>query len=57
MSPAKSKSQARFMRAVASGDIKAKGLSKKKAEEYVKGHDTKGLPERVKAKPRKKKRA
>ncbi len=44
--PPKSKAQARFMRAVVSGDIKKKGLSKKEAAEYVKGHPTKRLPER-----------
>ncbi len=48
--PAKSKAQARFMRAVASGSIKKKGLSRKEAEEYVKGHPTKGLPEHKKKK-------
>jgi hypothetical protein len=48
--PAKSKAQARFMRAVASGDIKKKGLSKKEAEEYVSGHSTKHLPERKRKK-------
>jgi len=48
--PAKSKAQARFMRGVASGDIKAKGLSKKEAKEFVEGHSTKGLPEKVKKK-------
>ena len=41
----KSKAQARFMRAVASGDIKKKGLSKAEAKEYVEGHPTKKLPE------------
>ena len=46
--PPKSKSQARFMRAVASGDIKRSGLSKKEALEYVSGHPTKKLPERKK---------
>ena len=46
--PPRSQSQARFMRAVASGAIKVPGLSKKEAEEYVKGHATKGLPEHVK---------
>lgn len=46
--PPRSKAQARFMRAVASGDAKAKGLSKSEAKEYVEGHSTKGLPERKK---------
>lgn len=41
------------MRAVASGDVKKKGLSRKQATEYVAGAPTKKLPERVK---RKKKR-
>lgn len=50
--PPKSKSQARFMRAVAEGDVKAPGLSKKQAKEYVAGTPTKNLPER--AKPRRK---
>ena len=36
------------MRAVASGDIKKKGLSRAKAEEYVAGYPTKNLPARVK---------
>lgn len=41
------------MRAVASGSIKKKGLSKAEAEEFVSGHSTKGLPEK---KSKKKKR-
>lgn len=45
--PAKSKKQARFMRAVASGSIKKKGLSKQKAEEFVEGEPYKGLPEKA----------
>ena len=47
--PPKSKAQARFMRAVASGKArnKPKGLSRKEAAEYVSGHSTKGLPERT----------
>lgn len=44
--PARSKAQARFMRAVASGDVKAKGLSRSQAKEYVEGHPTKRLPAR-----------
>lgn len=36
------------MRAAASGAVKAKGLSKKQAAEYVKGVPTKKLPERAK---------
>lgn len=52
MSPAKSKAQARFLRAVASGSARDKpeGLSKAKAKEMVEGHPTKGLPERKKKK-------
>lgn len=46
--PPKSKKQANFMRAVASGDVKKKGLSKKTAKEYVSGTSTKNLPTRVK---------
>ena len=46
--PPRSKKQAAWFRAVASGDIKKKGLSKKEAEEYVKGHSTKHLPEKKK---------
>jgi hypothetical protein len=45
--PPKSKAQARFMRAVASGDIKKKGLSRKAAKEYVSGTPTKNLPNRA----------
>lgn len=45
--PPVSQAQARFMRAVASGKIKKKGLSKREAGEYVSGHPTKGLPERA----------
>lgn len=48
--PPKSKSQARFMRGVASGDIKAPGLSRKQAKEYVAGTPTKNLPNKVKHK-------
>jgi len=44
--PPKSKAQSRFMRAVAQGDIKKKGLSRKEAREYVSGHSIKNLPER-----------
>lgn len=45
--PPTSKAQARYMRAVASGDAKVPGLSKAEATEYVSGHSTKGLPERA----------
>lgn len=46
--PPKSKAQSRFMRAVASGSIKKKGLSKKEAKEFVSGYSLKRLPNRVK---------
>ena len=42
--PPRSRKQAAFMRAVASGSIKKKGLTKKEAKEYVEGHSTKHLP-------------
>ena len=45
--PPRSKAQARFMRAVAGGSIKAPGLSKEEADEYVSGYPTKSLPEKV----------
>lgn len=45
--PPVSKAQARFMRAAASGDVKAPGLSKEEASEYVSGYKTKNLPERA----------
>lgn len=48
--PPKSKAQARFFRAVASGDIREKGLSKKQALEFVAHVPTKKLPERVQPK-------
>ena len=53
--PAKSKAQARFMRAVESGSVKKKGLSKSKAAEFVDGVPTKKLPEKKKKKASKKK--
>ena len=43
--PATSKKQFRFMQGVAGGSIKAPGLSKAKASEYVSGQSPKGLPE------------
>ena len=46
--PAKSKQQAKFMRAVMSGSIKKPGLTKKKASEFVTGVSLKGLPKKVK---------
>lgn len=51
--PPKSKAQAAYMRGVASGSIKSKGLSKKQAAEYVKGTPTKNLPKRVTPKKKK----
>lgn len=45
--PPKSKKQAAFMRAAASGAVKAPGLSKKEAKEYVSGYSTKNLPEKA----------
>lgn len=38
------------MHAVASGDAKAPGLSKRQAAEFVKGQRPKGLPEKKKRK-------
>lgn len=47
--PAKSKAQYRFMQGVASGSIKAPGLSKKQAKEFAaKTKNPKKLPKRVK---------
>jgi len=48
--PPKSKAQAKFMRAVASGEVKQPGLSRARAKEYVEGYPTKGLPNKVKPK-------
>jgi hypothetical protein len=45
--PPKSKRQARLFRAVAAGKARKKtGMSRAKARHMVKGHKTKGLPER-----------
>lgn len=45
--PAKSKAQLRFMQKVAAGEIKAPGLSKAKAAEFVAStKDASKLPER-----------
>lgn len=57
MSPPVSKKQARFMRAVASGDVhdKPQGLSRREAEEYVEGHPTNSLPERAPSPAKRKK--
>lgn len=46
--PPRSKQQAKFMRAVASGDIEKPGLSKAKALEFVSGYPTKKLPKKIK---------
>ena len=51
--PVKSKAQARFMRAVASGKVKKPGLTKAKALEFVSGQPTKKLPEKVSPKIKK----
>lgn len=50
--PAKSKAQAKFMGLIASGKKKVKGLSVKKAKEFLRGTKVKKLPVR-KAKKRK----
>jgi hypothetical protein len=42
--PAVSKKQFRFMKAVESGSIKKKGLSKEKAKEFTQGVNYKKLP-------------
>ena len=43
--PATSKSQFRFMQAVAHGGVKKAGLSSSEAKEFVSGQSPKGLPE------------
>jgi len=43
--PATSKAQARFMGAIAGGALKKKGLSRKKAKEFLRGLRQKKLPE------------
>ena len=49
MSPAVSRAQLKFMAGVASGSIKRKGLSKKKAAEWVHAtRNAKSLPTRKK---------
>lgn len=52
--PAKSKKQFRFMKAVESGSVKKKGLSKKEAKEFTEGQSPKKLPEKAKKKTSKK---
>lgn len=55
MSPAKSKKQFRFLKAVESGNAKdAHGLTKKQAEEFTKGQSPKDLPAKAPAKKKKK---
>ena len=46
--PARSQAQARFMGAIAGGQIKKKGLSKAKAKEFIRGVKIKRLPKKVK---------
>jgi hypothetical protein len=43
--PATSKKQFRFMQAASHGSVKAPGLSKAEAAEYVSGQSPKDLPE------------
>jgi hypothetical protein len=52
--PAKSKQQFKFMKAVESGSVKKKGLSKEKAKEFTEGQSPKKLPKKVKKKAAKK---
>ena len=47
--PAKSKAQFKLMKGIAEGSIKRPSLSKKVAQEYVKGQSPKGLPKRRKS--------
>lgn len=53
--PAKSKAQFGFMGMVASGKIKAKGLTRAKAKEFLAGVNVKKLPKRVSKKSKSKK--
>lgn len=46
--PATSKAQFKFMKSVASGTRKAKGLSRQQAGEFIAGQTMKGLPKRAK---------
>jgi hypothetical protein len=53
--PPKSKAQARLFRAVAAGKARKKtGMSRAKARHMVKGHPTKGLPNRKRRRKKKK---
>jgi hypothetical protein len=55
--PAKSKQQARFLGAIASGRIKRKSISKSTAREMLRGTKVKRLPKRApSARKRKRKR-
>lgn len=56
---AKSKAQARFLGAVAGGEVKEEGLSAEKAKEMLRGTHMKDLPEKKKktTKSTKKKRS
>lgn len=51
--PAKSKRQARFLGAVASGRVKRKGISKTRAREMLRGTKIKRLPETARKRKRK----
>lgn len=45
--PAKSKAQFKLMKGIAEGSIKPRGaLTKKVAQEYIKGQSSKGLPKK-----------
>ena len=46
--PVVSKQQAKFMGAIAGGKLKKKGLSKKKAKEFLRGIKVSKLPRKVK---------
>lgn len=46
--PTKSKAQFRFMKAIESGSLKKKGLSRKEAKEYTEGQDYEDLPKKAK---------
>ena len=45
--PAKSQKQFKLMKGVATGSIKHKGLTKKVAQEYIKGQSPKGLKKKA----------
>lgn len=54
--PAKSKSQFRFMKAVAAGSVKAPGLSQEQAKEYTKENTGKKAYSKLKEKLSKEKK-